>query len=99
MLLVASALSGLAFTFESGAYEAWITDEVGAEHVGPIFMRGARASYARRIGGILVAVGLAAWLGLRAAVVAGGLAALAIAVAGVLVMPETGFTRDRVEGS
>ena len=95
---MASALSGLAFTFESGAYEAWITDEVGADHVGPIFMRGARASYAGAIAGILAAVGLAAALGLRAAVLAGGLAALAIAVAGVLVMPETGFTRHRAEG-
>ncbi len=97
-LLVASALSGLAFTFESGAYEAWITDEVGADVVGPIFMRGARASYAGAIVGILTAVGIAAAFGLRAAVLAGGLAALAIAVAGVLLMPETGFTRHRVEG-
>ena len=97
-LLVASALSGLAFTFESGAYEAWITDEVGADAVGPIFMRGARASYAGAIVGILAAVGLAAAFGLRAAVLAGGLAALVIAVAGVLLMPETGFTRHRVEG-
>ena len=95
VILVASALSGLAFTFESGAYEAWITDEVGAESVGPIFMRGARASYGGAIGGILVGVGLAAWLGLRAAVVAGGLAALVIAVSALLLMPETGFTRDR----
>jgi MFS transporter, DHA3 family, tetracycline resistance protein len=97
-ILVGSALSGLAFTFESGAYEAWITDEVGAERVGPIFLRGARVSYAGAIGGIGVTVGIAAWLGLRAAVVAGGLAAVAIAVAALLLMPETGFRRDESSG-
>src|SRR6266511_2228181 len=36
---------GIGATFASGAYEAWITDEVGAERVGAVFLRGARLAY------------------------------------------------------
>lgn len=90
-ILVASGLSGLAFTFESGAYEAWITDEVGADRVGPVFVRGARVSYGGALLGIIAATATAAWLDLADAIVAGGVVALGIAVAGLLLMPETGF--------
>jgi len=38
-LVVASVLWGLGDTFVSGAYEAWITDEVGEEHVAQVFTR------------------------------------------------------------
>ena len=34
------AIWGFGYTFSSGAYEAWITDEVGAANVGPVFARG-----------------------------------------------------------
>ena len=33
---------GLSYTFTSGAEEAWIADEVGADKVGRVFLRGAR---------------------------------------------------------
>ena len=36
------AFWGLAYTFTSGAYQAWLSDEVGADKVGRIFLRGAR---------------------------------------------------------
>ncbi|MDH4176340.1 MAG: MFS transporter [Thermoleophilia bacterium] len=96
-ILVASALSGVAFTFESGAYEAWITDEVGAERVGPIFVRGARVSYVGALAGIGACVAIAAWLDLRTAIVVGGLFGVALAVASVFLMPETGFRRTPPE--
>ncbi|GAB4580117.1 MAG: hypothetical protein Fur0022_28560 [Anaerolineales bacterium] len=38
-ILFGSALWGLGYTFTSGAHQAWITDEVGAENVGPVFIR------------------------------------------------------------
>src|SRR5687767_14482373 len=44
-ILIAWALWGFGYTFMSGAYEAWITDEVGADNVGPVFARGERWSY------------------------------------------------------
>jgi DHA3 family tetracycline resistance protein-like MFS transporter len=83
---------GVAYTFTSGAYQAWITDEVGVDKVGLVFLRGARWSYA----GSFVGLGASVALGtqsLRAAVIAGGLVQIACGLACVVLMPETGFTR------
>jgi DHA3 family tetracycline resistance protein-like MFS transporter len=93
VVLAAYALWGLGYTFTSGAYEAWITDEVGAEAVGPVFARGERASSVGALAGIGVSVGLAAAFGLGTPIVLSGLLVLAAAPLGLLLLPETGFTR------
>ena len=85
------ALWGLGYTFTSGAYEAWITDEVGAENATGIFVRGTRMSYVGALGGIVLSVVLAAWLGLGTAVAIGGGLVIGCAVYAALAMPETGF--------
>ena len=51
-ILIAWALWGFGYTFTSGAYEAWITDEVGSDKVGPVFVRGQRLSYAGALLGL-----------------------------------------------
>ena len=51
-ILIAWALWGFGYTFMSGAYEAWITDEVGSDKVGPVFVRGQRLSYAGALLGL-----------------------------------------------
>jgi MFS transporter, DHA3 family, tetracycline resistance protein len=86
------ALWGVSYTFTSGAWEAWITDEVGAENVGPVFLRGTRMAYAGSFVGLasLVALGT---VSLRAAVIAGGAITILGALACIAVMPETGFRR------
>ena len=76
------ALWGVSYTFTSGAYEAWITDEVGVERVPVVFLRGARFTY----------VGLGV-LSLRAAVICSGAVTIAGGLACAFLMPETGFTR------
>ena len=83
---------GFAYTFTSGAEQAWITDEVGVDRVGGIFLRGARFGQAGAVVGLVfqVAVGT---LSLRAGVVLGGVFTLACGVAAALFMPETGFVR------
>jgi MFS transporter, DHA3 family, tetracycline resistance protein len=83
---------GFAYTFTSGAEQAWITDEVGHENVGTIFLRAARYGQAGSVGGLLVqvAVGTAS---LRAGVVVGGAFTIACGVFALLFMPETGFVR------
>ena len=86
------ALWGLSYTFTSGSYEAWITDEVGAENVGPIFLRGARVAYAGSFAGLVLLVGLGT-ASLRAAVIAGGAITLLSGLACIVLMPETGFVR------
>jgi MFS transporter, DHA3 family, tetracycline resistance protein len=86
------AVWGLSYTFTSGAFEAWITDELGVEHVGSVFLRGARVRIVGSLTGLIVfgAVGL---LSLRAAVIGCGALETASGLACIAVMPETGFRR------
>jgi len=86
------ALWGFFYTFTSGAEQAWITDEVGMENVGTVFLRGARFGQAGAVVGLLlqVAVGV---VSLRAGVILGGAFTIAAGLACVVVMPETGFRR------
>ena len=72
-ILIAWALWGFGYTFMSGAYEAWITDEVGSDEVGPVFVRGERFGYAGALVGLGLGVGVAAY-DLSLSVVLGGCA-------------------------
>jgi MFS family permease len=71
VILFAWALWGFGETFMSGAYEAWITDEVGAERVGPVLLRGTRISYLGALTGLGLGVAIAAY-DLRLAILLGG---------------------------
>ena len=86
------ALWGLSYTFTSGAEEAWIADEVGADNVAPVFLRAARWGQAGAVVGLLlqVAVGTQS---LRAGVILGGAITVAVGLGCALSMPETGFRR------
>lgn len=92
LVLVLWAFWGLAYTFTSGAYAAWITDEVGVDAVGPVFLRGARLSFVGSILGLVALVALGTQ-SVRAAVIVGGAIQIACAVACIFLMPETGFRR------
>src|ERR1044072_2698194 len=56
LIIALWALWGLAYPFTSGAEEAWIADEVGADRVGPIFLRAARWGQAGAVVGLLLQV-------------------------------------------
>jgi DHA3 family tetracycline resistance protein-like MFS transporter len=86
------ALWGFSYTFTSGAFQAWITDEVGLEKVGGLFLRGARVRYVGAVVGLVALVGIAL-LSLRASVIAGGAITAACGLLCIFVMPETGFRR------
>jgi MFS transporter, DHA3 family, tetracycline resistance protein len=91
------AFWGISYTFTSGAYEAWITDEVGIANVRRLFLRGSRLRYVGSVVGLIgqVAIGL---VSLRAGVIAGGAVTVACGLACIFVMPEKGFRRrDRAE--
>ena len=96
IVLGAAALMGFAWTFKSGAEDAWITDEVGAEHVGRSFQRGAQAARIGGLAGLGVSVALAL-VDLRLPIVAGGVVAIALALFLALTMPETRFRPARRE--
>ena len=92
LIIALWALWGLAYTFTSGAEQAWIADEVGADKVAPIFLRAARWGQAGAVVGLLlqVAVGTQS---LRAGVVLGGVFTILCGIGCILFMPETGFRR------
>jgi MFS transporter, DHA3 family, tetracycline resistance protein len=91
-VIAAWALWGLAYTFTSGAYQAWITDEVGVDKVGLVFLRGTRWAYAGSFVGLALFVGIGTQ-SLRAAVIGGGAVEIACGLACIFLMPETGFRR------
>jgi DHA3 family tetracycline resistance protein-like MFS transporter len=92
LVIVLWALWGIAYTFTSGAEEAWVADECGAERAGRIFLRAARFGQAGAVVGLLlqVAVGAAS---LRAGVVLGGAFTILCGLACILLMQEHGFGR------
>jgi DHA3 family tetracycline resistance protein-like MFS transporter len=92
LIIALWALWGFFYTFTSGAEQAWITDEVGMENVGTVFLRGARFGQAGAVVGLFlqVAVGV---VSLRAGVILGGAFTIVCGLAAILLMPETGFRR------
>ena len=89
-ILLGWAVWGFGVTFMSGAYEAWITDEVGAEKVGPVFVRGMQVSYAASLVGLRLWIGLGT-VSLQGAVIANGALTLAVGLIAIPLMVETGF--------
>jgi MFS transporter, DHA3 family, tetracycline resistance protein len=83
-------LWGISYTFTSGAEEAWIADEIGAENVGRVFLRAARVGQVGAVVGLVlqVAVGVAS---LRAGVALGGVFTIACGLACIPLMTEHGF--------
>jgi DHA3 family tetracycline resistance protein-like MFS transporter len=59
-IAAAQVIWGIGATFSSGADDAWITDEVGEERAGRLFLRGSQYGQAAGLAGIFIGVGLAA---------------------------------------
>lgn len=92
LIIALWAFWGLSYTFTSGAYEAWITDEVGSENLGSLFLRGQRISYAGAVAGLVLQVALGTW-SLKAGVIVGGAITVVPGLLCIFLMPETGFRR------
>jgi MFS transporter, DHA3 family, tetracycline resistance protein len=95
-LVVASCIWGLGWTFQSGAYEAWITDEVGEEAAARLYVRGAQVWWIGALVAIPIAVGLGA-VGFSVPILVAGVGWIVLAVAMAFVMPETAFRKRRDE--
>ncbi|MFZ5824330.1 MAG: MFS transporter, partial [Bacillota bacterium] len=89
-VVVAEVIRGIGWTFMSGAQQAWITDEVGSDRVGTLFMRGAKFSRFFSLAGIPLSVGLAN-LGLNLPFLVGGALHLGVAIFMLFKMREHGF--------
>jgi DHA3 family tetracycline resistance protein-like MFS transporter len=92
LIIALWACWGLSYTFTSGAEQAWITDEVGLEKVGTIFLRAARFGQAGAVVGLALQVAVGT-LSLRAGVILGGAFTIVCGLACAALMPETGFRR------
>ncbi|NIK61042.1 MFS transporter [Kribbella shirazensis] len=57
-ILAAQVLWGIGYTFTSGADQAWITDEIGTERAGRVFVRTQQFQLAAKIAGTVTAGGL-----------------------------------------
>jgi DHA3 family tetracycline resistance protein-like MFS transporter len=84
------ALWGISYTFTSGAEEAWIADEIGAENVPHVFLRAARVGQVGAVVGLAIQVAVGA-ASLRAGVALGGVFTIACGLACIPLMEEHGF--------
>ena len=95
-VLVAQVIWGVGATFTSGAAQAWITDEVGADAVGRVFVRTTQIDLVAGIAGTVVAGLLSLWF-LSLPMLVSGFGLLGLAVWLALVMPERHFAPVPVE--
>lgn len=89
-VLGAQVLWGTGYTFISGALQAWLADEIGADAAGPVFLRSSQVGLAAG----LVGTGLSVWLArgwLQLPILAGGALYVALAAYLALTMTERGF--------
>jgi len=93
-ILAAQLLWGLGSTFESGAVDAWVTDEIGEQRAAGAFMRAAQVGQVASLLGIGLAT-LLGRLGLAWPLLAAGLGFVLLTGTLAVAMAETGFRPER----
>jgi MFS family permease len=89
--IIGNVVWGIGYTFTSGALQAWITDEVGEEHVAPVFTRETQIDLSASIVGTLAA-GVLGLISLRVPVIVAGVTLILLGVMLWVVMPERNFS-------
>jgi MFS transporter, DHA3 family, tetracycline resistance protein len=99
-IAIAQVIWGIGVTLSGGADDAWITDEIGDERAGRLFLRGSQYSQAAGFVGILIGVGLAS-IRLNLPIVLGGGLLVLLGIYLFFAMTEVGFKAipRRVEGN
>ena len=95
-ILVAQVVWGIGATLSSGAEDAWITDEIGQERAGPLFLRASQVGGATSLIGICVGVGLAS-IRLNLPIVIGGALLVVLGAYLFFAMTEAGYSAVRSE--
>ncbi len=93
-ILVAQVLWGIGATFQSGATEAWIADELQGHEVGKTYLRGSQLGYAAAALGIGSSALIGSLFGLAVPMVVGGIGFLVVAATLVAFMPEDHYAPD-----
>lgn len=89
-IAIAQVIWGIGATLTDGADDAWITDEVGSDQAGPLFLRASQLAQAAGLVGIFVGVGLAS-IRLNLPIVVGGGLYMLLGVYLFLAMTEAGY--------
>lgn len=97
-ILLAEFIRGIGETFTSGATDAWIADEIGADQVGHAYLRNGQVSRIASFVGIGLGTGLAL-IHLQLPILIGGLLLMLLGGLLALVMPEQGFQPTAHEGA
>lgn len=94
LILLAQVIWGIGATFESGAINAWITDEIGEENAGQAFIRATQINQVFSLFGIGLGVLLGqVYLGLP--IIVAGIGFIGLGIFLSLFMPENGFQPNR----
>ena len=88
--LAAQVIWGLGYTFISGAAQAWITDEIGDQHVQPVFTRATQVALACTVAGTVLA-GLLGQIDLRLPMLMAGAGFVVLTLTLAVLMPEHRF--------
>ncbi len=89
-ILVAQVVWGIGATLSDGAEDAWITDEVGEEAAGHLFLRGSQIAQVAGLIGIFVGVSLAS-IRLNLPILIGGALLVALGIYLFFAMTEAGY--------
>jgi DHA3 family tetracycline resistance protein-like MFS transporter len=89
-ILAGNVLWGVGYTFTSGAYNAWLVDEIGQENAGNAFIRGSQLERIAALVGIIASVALGS-IHLQIPILLGGALIIGMAIFLVFAMKETGF--------
>lgn len=89
-IALSQVIWGIGITLADGADDAWITDEVGEEQAGRLFLRGSQLAQIASLLGIAVAVGLAS-IRLNLPILVGGSLFLPLALYLLFAMTEEGY--------
>ena len=89
-IIAAAALWGFGYTFTSGAFDAWLADEVGPQRLAGVYLRGAQVGRVASLAGIGASVGLAV-VDLRLPIVVAGAGEIVLGAFFALTMAETSF--------
>ncbi len=90
-VLAAQFFWGVGATFESGALDAWVADELGEARAAQAFLRVSQVDSVLSVAGIIVGTGLGMAFGVAVPIWLGGLGMIALSLVLARVMPEHGF--------
>jgi DHA3 family tetracycline resistance protein-like MFS transporter len=95
-ILISQVVWGIGATLADGAEDAWITDEIGEEAAGRLFLRASQVGQVTGLIGIFVGVGLAS-IRLNLPILVGGALLVVLGIYLFIAMTEAGYSAARNE--